>query len=62
MIMFLFQQCVEASPCFENVTCENREGGFFCPQCPEGLKGVAIHGVGLEAAKNTRQVECVLHV
>ncbi|XP_071844501.1 cartilage oligomeric matrix protein-like isoform X2 [Apostichopus japonicus] len=48
-------ECMESNPCFVNVTCENRVPGFFCPHCPEGFKGVAINGIGLEAARHTKQ-------
>lgn len=52
---------MESNPCFVNVTCENRVPGFFCPHCPEGFKGVAINGIGLEAARHTKQVRNFHH-
>ncbi|XP_013414446.1 fibropellin-1-like isoform X2 [Lingula anatina] len=57
-------ECVEGDPCAPGVRCVNLEPGYQCEACPPGFRGDAVRGVGLEFAKNNKQVcvdidECV---
>lgn len=49
-------QCARANPCYESDKCENRVPGYQCAACPDGFRGNAPSGVGLEDAQNSRQV------
>ena len=50
-------QCAQANPCYEADKCENRVPGYQCAACPDGYRGNAPSGVGLEDAQNSKQ-EC----
>lgn len=49
-------QCDRANPCYEANKCENRVPGYQCAACPDGYRGNAPSGVGLEDAQNSKQV------
>ena len=49
-------ECVEADPCAPGTRCVNLEPGYECEACPPGFKGEAVSGVGLEFAKDNKQV------
>lgn len=49
-------QCASANPCYESDKCENRVPGYQCAACPDGFRGNAPSGVGLEDAQNSKQV------
>ncbi|XP_078740467.1 thrombospondin-3-like isoform X1 [Lampetra fluviatilis] len=49
-------ECKLASPCFAGVRCVNAAPGFSCEPCPDGLAGPLLQGVGVEFAKDTKQV------
>lgn len=49
-------QCARANPCYESDKCENRVPGYQCAACPDGFRGNAPSGVGLEDAENSKQV------
>ncbi|XP_053159390.1 thrombospondin-4 isoform X1 [Hemicordylus capensis] len=44
------------NPCFPGVRCVNTVPGFRCEGCPPGYTGQVIQGVGINAAKNNKQV------
>ncbi|XP_008172836.1 thrombospondin-4 [Chrysemys picta bellii] len=44
------------SPCFPGVGCVNIVPGFRCEACPPGYTGQTVQGVGINAAKNNKQV------
>ncbi|KAM4808971.1 thrombospondin-4 [Rhinophrynus dorsalis] len=46
------------NPCFPGVRCINTSPGFKCENCPPGYTGAAIQGVGVNFAKQNKQV-CV---
>ena len=48
-------QCAQANPCYEADKCENRVPGYQCAACPDGYRGNAPSGVGLEDAQNSKQ-------
>ena len=48
-------QCARANPCYEADKCENRVPGYQCAACPDGYRGNAPSGVGLEDAQNSKQ-------
>ena len=48
-------QCSEANPCYDADRCENRVPGYQCGACPEGYRGNAPSGVGLEHAQGSKQ-------
>ena len=55
------------NPCSENTECINMAPGYRCTGCPPGYNGTSSAGVGLEHAKQNRQVcididECALGV
>ncbi|XP_022106207.1 cartilage oligomeric matrix protein-like [Acanthaster planci] len=49
-------ECLLASPCSPAANCVNLVPGFRCTPCPSGFTGVGIDGVGLAAARRTRQI------
>ncbi|XP_078366293.1 uncharacterized protein LOC144650486 [Oculina patagonica] len=49
-------ECARANPCYESDKCENRVPGYQCAACPDGYRGNAPSGVGLEDAQNAQQV------
>ncbi|XP_020621686.1 cartilage oligomeric matrix protein-like [Orbicella faveolata] len=49
-------ECARANPCYESDKCENRVPGYQCAACPDGFRGNAPSGVGLEDAQNSKQV------
>ena len=52
----IFPQCTRASPCYERDKCQNLVPGYQCNACPDGYRGTAPSGVGLEDAQNSKQV------
>ncbi|KAK2566269.1 Thrombospondin-4 [Acropora cervicornis] len=48
--------CTRANPCYVTDKCENRVPGYQCAACPDGYRGNAPSGVGLENALNSKQV------
>ncbi|KAH0627995.1 hypothetical protein JD844_008634 [Phrynosoma platyrhinos] len=44
------------NPCFPGVRCLNMAPGFRCETCPPGYTGQIIQGVGINSAKNNKQV------
>ena len=49
-------ECAEANPCAAGTECNNYAPGFACGPCPRGYEGRRVEGVGLEFARNNRQV------
>uniref|UniRef100_A0A6Q2YHS1 Thrombospondin 3 n=1 Tax=Esox lucius TaxID=8010 RepID=A0A6Q2YHS1_ESOLU len=47
-----------SQPCYSPGACINTVKGFSCEPCPPGLWGPPLFGVGLEYAKNNKQVHC----
>ncbi|KAK2566263.1 Cartilage oligomeric matrix protein [Acropora cervicornis] len=50
------RMCTRANPCYVSDKCENRDPGYQCAACPDGYRGNAPSGVGLENALNSKQV------
>uniref|UniRef100_A0A803T6V3 Thrombospondin 4 n=1 Tax=Anolis carolinensis TaxID=28377 RepID=A0A803T6V3_ANOCA len=44
------------NPCFPGVRCVNMAPGFRCEACPPGYTGQIIQSVGINSAKNNKQV------
>ncbi|KAM4710017.1 thrombospondin-4 [Discoglossus pictus] len=44
------------SPCFPGVRCINTSPGFRCEACPPGYTGVPVQGVGINYAKQNKQI------
>ncbi|XP_028604651.2 thrombospondin-4 isoform X1 [Podarcis muralis] len=44
------------NPCFPGVRCVNTAPGFRCEACPSGYSGQIIQGVGINSAKNNKQI------
>ncbi|KAM4708526.1 cartilage oligomeric matrix protein-like [Discoglossus pictus] len=45
-----------ANPCFPRVRCVNDSPGFHCDPCPIGYLGKRVQGVGMEYARNNKQM------
>lgn len=61
-VFFLsFIQCSLAQPCYAPGACVNTVKGFRCEHCPPGYWGKPVLGVGLEYAKNHKQVLTSIH-
>ena len=56
MRLCFIPQCTRANPCYVSDKCENRVPGYQCAACPDGYRGNAPSGVGLENALNSKQV------
>uniref|UniRef100_A0AAR2KMX1 TSP C-terminal domain-containing protein n=1 Tax=Pygocentrus nattereri TaxID=42514 RepID=A0AAR2KMX1_PYGNA len=54
-------ECMLAQPCYSPSACVNTVKGFSCEPCPQGLWGPPLSGVGLEFAKNHKQVQRSTH-
>uniref|UniRef100_A0AAY5KU52 Thrombospondin 3 n=1 Tax=Esox lucius TaxID=8010 RepID=A0AAY5KU52_ESOLU len=54
-------ECSIAQPCYSPGACINTVKGFSCEPCPPGLWGPPLFGVGLEYAKNNKQVHVGEH-
>lgn len=48
-------ECVLANPCYEPDECVNLSPGYRCGGCPNGYRGNAPSGVGLEHAQKYKQ-------
>ncbi|KAF7250204.1 Thrombospondin-4, partial [Varanus komodoensis] len=44
------------NPCFPGVRCVNMAPGFRCEACPPGYTGQIVQGLGINSAKNNKQV------
>lgn len=55
-MFYNISQCTRANPCYESDKCENLVPGYQCNACPDGYRGNAPSGVGLEDAQNSKQV------
>ena len=54
-LMNFYFQCLY-NPCFEKAVCVNESPGYSCTTCPFGYIGDEVRGVGVEFAKNNKQV------
>ncbi|XP_053213437.1 cartilage oligomeric matrix protein-like [Panonychus citri] len=49
-------ECSLANPCAIGVVCTNLSPGFVCDPCPSGQSGNQIKGIGLDFARNSKQI------
>ncbi len=50
-------QCIEVQPCDPKSNCQNLSPGFYCTDCPPGYTSPIIQGVGIEYARQNKQVD-----
>ncbi|RWS08915.1 cartilage oligomeric matrix protein-like protein [Dinothrombium tinctorium] len=49
-------ECELARPCHPKATCYNLKPGYRCSDCPAGFTGQPVQGIGLEFARNYKQI------
>lgn len=52
----------EIEPCSDQAECVNTIPGYHCTECGSGYQGERIEGIGIEFAKNNKQVNIIIYL